>query len=153
MVVAPNRNITKWVILLILILVALILGIVLPGQLVNNPSAAGSLELGPPETQETLNLSAPIPSQPVSQGSVFNISGTAATTQKTNCTYSVLYWVNHVERWPAQIIVNNLNYTKDYAITWVAADPVGVFTLLFTQFHVAYLNILSGADASSVNQA
>ena len=153
MVLAPNRNITKWVILLILILGALILGIVIPNQLVNNPAASGSLELGALKTQETLNPVAAAPSQDTSQASVFVVNGTAASLPKKNCTYSAIYWVNHLENWPAQVLIFDLNYTKEDATTWIETDSVDVFTLLFTQFQVAYLNIISGADPSGVNQA
>jgi hypothetical protein len=151
--IAPYRNITKWVILLILILGALILGIVLPSQLVNNPSASGSLELGALETQATPRQIAAAPSQEASQVPVFTVNRAAAPLPERNCTYPASYWFHHIESWPAQVIVNDLNYTKEDAVGWIESDSVDVFTLLFLHFHVAYLNILSGADSSDANQA
>ena len=151
--IAPYRNFTKWIILLILILGVLILGIVLPSQLVNNPSASRSLELDALETQETPRKIAAAPSQDASQVLVFTVNGTASPLPERNCTYPANYWFNHIESWPAQVIVNDLNYTKEDAVGWIETDSVDVFTLLFLHFHVAYLNILSGADSSDANLA
>lgn len=105
------------------------------------------------ETQETSNLVAASPSHDATQLSVFKLNGTEASTSEKNCTYSAIYWVNHLESWPAQVTVNDLNYTKEDAARWIETDSVDVFTLLFTHFHVTYLNILYGAEASDVNQA
>ena len=151
--IAPKRNTTKWVVLLIVIMGALIMGIVLPNQLIDNPGASGSLEPGAFETPQTINrISTNLPQEPL-QTSVFIVNGTAVLTPEKNCTYSAIYWVNHQENWPYQVIIFDLNYTKEDAARWIETDRVDVFTLLFTQFHVAYLNIISGAEASGVNQA
>lgn len=71
-------------------------------------------------------------------------------TPKPSCTHSEVYWIHHVDDWPAEFGLGRLAYTKEEALRFIQAPSIDVSSLLFFHFTMAYLNVLSGADATIV---
>jgi hypothetical protein len=81
-------------------------------------------------------------------------SGSQAQTPP-NCTLTQGFWKNHPDAWPVDtIMLGGVSYTKDQAITLLQTPPRGDATyILVHQLIAAKLNILSGADGTTVAAA
>ncbi len=71
----------------------------------------------------------------------------------TGCVRSPGYWKNHPEAWPVQtIVIGGITYTKAEAIKIMEKPVAGDKTYtLFRALVSAKLNVLSGADATCIN--
>jgi len=77
---------------------------------------------------------------------------TATATPKLNCTHPALYWVYHLDSWPEHFLLGNFTYTKDEALQFIQATPADASSLLFIHLNAAYLNMISGADATVIEE-
>ena len=88
-------------------------------------------------------------------GSVLTVllMGLASPIQaQTSCTLTQGYWKNHPELWPVDsIVLGGWNITKAQALAVLSTPPRGDATyILAHQLIAAMLNMLNGADSSSV---
>jgi hypothetical protein len=81
------------------------------------------------------------------------ITGTPSPTPQNNCTYSASYWISRSDSWPTQFVVGNYRYSKAEALKLLQTTSVDITTLLFLHFNTAYLNIINGADPTSIENA
>jgi hypothetical protein len=68
----------------------------------------------------------------------------------TNCTYPVLYWKEHPELYPAQIVIGGQLYKADNVAEIYSDQTKDLYAQVQVQLTTAYLNILSGADQSYI---
>jgi hypothetical protein len=131
----------------ILLASAVLLGIFLPAYLDNTPrDVSDSFYFTPRPTSTRFKT----PMSNVME--VFNTEGEEAPAaavveaDETNCTYPVVYWQDHPDEWPAEIVIGGVLLNKDAARSvYAAADP-DVQTGLIRQVYTAFLNIIHGAD-------
>jgi hypothetical protein len=75
-----------------------------------------------------------------------NQGGAAIELSDSNCTYPVIYWKDHPDSWPAEIIIAGKAYTKnDVRLLFTTQEP-DIQTLLTRHLYTSFLNILHGAD-------
>jgi hypothetical protein len=65
------------------------------------------------------------------------------------CTYPAPYWADHLEAWPAQVVIANLTYSKQQVVS-ASTISDNVPGSLLIQLNSAYLNLLNGADTTHV---
>jgi hypothetical protein len=68
-----------------------------------------------------------------------------------NCTFTIGYWKNHPEEWPAtSLMLGSVNYT-DVELLAILNQPAGgnKLIILAHQLIAAKLNLLNGADPSA----
>ena len=137
----------KWVILIILAFVIVAMAVILPVVIASdyNQNTAGPVEWTPV-------VKANPTATPTSQPDFIEPSSSATPTAvvKKNCTYNAVYWMNHPESWPSQVIIGELNYTKEDAIVYMMNPVRDTPVVLFIQLHATFLNLLSGADPGSI---
>ncbi|RPI80789.1 MAG: DUF3060 domain-containing protein [Chloroflexi bacterium] len=73
-----------------------------------------------------------------------------AEDPKQNCTYSDYYWVEHTERWPNTIVINEQRYTREEGYELISTNNNEISARLLRSLFVAYLNIYKGADMSQI---
>lgn len=153
-----QQKITRWLFVLGLLIVALIVvSLTIPSQDNSNPVAlvtgdpTGTLTptrtLFPTQepTQAASPTSTPFPTVTNPPASAFS------PTPEKNCTYPATYWKNHPEAWLAEnILIGNLTYTKEEAISILETDTEDVPTNVLKQLFATILNILKGADPSRI---
>lgn len=153
-----QQKITRWLFILGLLIVGLIVAsLVIPPQDDSNPEAvvAGNptSTLTPTRTsfptqepaQEASPTSTPFPT--VTNPPASNLT----PTPEKNCTYPATYWKNHPEAWLAEnILIGDLTYTKEEAISILDTDTEDVPTNVLKQLFATILNILKGADPSPI---
>lgn len=87
--------------------------------------------------------------------SALSVTIEAQTTTSTNCTYTIGYWKNHEEQWPAtDLDLGGVNYTKQQLLD-ILNTPVqgnGLVSLAH-QLIAAKLNIIAGAEPTAAAQA
>jgi hypothetical protein len=88
-----------------------------------------------------------------SSQSLFSYTVMATTTTISNCTFTQGYWKNHPSAWPAtSLTLGTVTYTKDQLLQILGQPARGNgLVILCHQLIAAKLNILQGADPSSVN--
>jgi hypothetical protein len=67
-----------------------------------------------------------------------------------NCTYPVLYWKDHPDSWPAEIIIAGKSYPKDAVRSLYTAREPDLQTHLLKHMYTSFLNILHGADLAVI---
>ncbi|MBV9792040.1 MAG: hypothetical protein JOZ51_27895, partial [Chloroflexi bacterium] len=75
-----------------------------------------------------------------------------ATPPGDNCTYTIGYWKNHAEDWPANsLTLGGVTYTKAQLLNILNTPPRGDATYIVAHQLIAVkLNIASGADPSAI---
>jgi hypothetical protein len=153
-----QQKMTRWLFILGVLIVGLIVvSLVIPPQDNSSPEAVAVEDptgtLTPTRTpfptqeptQEASPTSTPFPT--VTNPPASNLT----PTPEKNCTYPATYWKNHPEAWLAEnILIGNLTYTKDEAISILETDTEDVPTNVLKQLFATILNILKGADPSRI---
>jgi hypothetical protein len=156
-----QQKITRWLFILGILIVGLIVvSLVISPQDNSNPEAVGVADptntLTPTNiafptqepTQEALPTSTPFPT--VTNPPASNLT----PTPEKNCTYPATYWKNHPEAWLAEnILIGNLTYTKEEAISILETDTEDIPTNVLKQLFATILNILKGADPSRIENS
>jgi len=72
-----------------------------------------------------------------------------------HCTYSMGYWKNHPEAWPAdELVVGDTTYSVDEAIGILKTPAKGDASFILAhQLIPALLNVAAGVDGSSIDEA
>jgi hypothetical protein len=155
-----QQRITRWLLLLgLLIVVLIVVSLLIPTPDGPNPGAAiaeGSTAmpsptdtLVPTEVQVTGTQAAPTDT-PFPTITNPPASDPTATPEK-NCTYPVTYWRNHPEAWLADnILIGEVPYTKEDAIAVLKDESDDVPTMVLKQLFATILNILKGSDPSRI---
>jgi hypothetical protein len=88
-----------------------------------------------------------------SSPSLFSNTVTGATTTMSNCTFTQGYWKNHPSAWPAtSLMLGTVTYTQSQLLQIFGQPARGNgLVILCHQLIAAKLNILQGADPTSVN--
>ena len=75
--------------------------------------------------------------------------------QTTGCTLTQGFWKNHPEAWPVDtILIGGVSFTRESALGLLKAPPRGdAGYILVHQLIAAKLNVLNGADDSSIAAA
>ncbi|MEJ2353054.1 MAG: hypothetical protein P8Y03_24970 [Anaerolineales bacterium] len=156
-----QQKITRWLFILGILIVGLIVvSLVIPPQDNSNPDAVSVADptstLTPTHTAfPTQELSQPAsptssPFPTVTNPPVSNLT----PTPEKNCTYPATYWKNHPEAWLAEnILIGNLTYTKEEAISILETDTEDIPTNVLKQLFATILNILKGADPSRIENS
>jgi hypothetical protein len=87
-----------------------------------------------------------------SGASAYSNTVMGTTTTISNCTFTQGYWKNHPSSWPAtSLTLGTVSYTKDQLLQILGQPARGNgLVILAHQLIAAKLNILQGADPSSV---
>jgi hypothetical protein len=90
----------------------------------------------------------------VTNGSISNNFGFAATPVAGPGTGTPGYWKNHPEAWPAiPIVVGGVTYTKTLAISWLSKTGKDKTVTMFQSLLSAILSVASGNDGSCISAA
>jgi hypothetical protein len=68
----------------------------------------------------------------------------------TNCTYPLHYWQDHPETWPAEIIIGQIQYTRDDMRAMFSVPDPEAQVVLIRQVYGAFLNILHGSNMAVI---
>ena len=80
-----------------------------------------------------------------------NPSITATVTQmEQNCTYPISYWKEHPELYPPQMVIGGIVYEAKDVREILANETQNATQLIQAQLVGAFLNMLAGADQSSI---
>ena len=70
----------------------------------------------------------------------------------SECVHSAVYWSNHTENWPAQLMIGNITFSKEEGITVFKAPIKDVYGYLFIQMTAAYLNNINASPSNNVKK-
>lgn len=157
---AQQQRITRWLIIMALLIIVLIaVSLLIPGPDDGNPGAAVA---GVPSSTPTPSRT-PFPTQPIETVIAEALTNTPFPTVtnppastpsaivERNCVYPSPYWRNHPEAWLADnILIGQLTYTKDEAIEVMETDSEEVPDNVLKQLFATILNILKGSDPTSI---
>jgi hypothetical protein len=130
----------KLLIFVILFLTIVLVGIVFPAFYLESPQLDTSFATSGPTTTPL-------------QSHIFinrSISATPTTSTDANCTYHVYYWMERPEEWPTQVLLGDAAYSRDDILALYRSDSRDTSTNLILQLTAAFLNILSGAEMSVI---
>ncbi|HZD55106.1 MAG TPA: hypothetical protein VE136_00160 [Anaerolineales bacterium] len=156
-----QQKITRWLFVLGLLIVGLIVvSLAIPSQGNPNPEA---LVTGDPTSTLTPTYTL-FPTQEMAQAASLTSTpfptvtnppaSNLSPTPEKNCTYPATYWKDHPEAWLAEnILIGELTYTKEDAISILETDTEDVPTNVLKQLFATILNILKGADASRIENS
>jgi hypothetical protein len=86
---------------------------------------------------------------------LLGVQGSTATPQvqiMANCTYPVAYWKTHPELFPSQIIIGGTTYKEKELEALLTDNHQDIGQQLKAQLAATFLNNLSGADQSEIEQ-
>jgi hypothetical protein len=86
-----------------------------------------------------------------SQTSDTTIEITQNPAENSNCTFPLIYWVEHPERFPAQIVIGDQIYTRGDIAEILTTKSDDCRTNLLKELIVAFLNILEGSDPGAID--
>jgi hypothetical protein len=68
------------------------------------------------------------------------------------CVHSVIYWSDHSEAWPINVIIGNITYTKEEEIAFYKTPIKDLNDYLFIQMTTAFLNFNNGSLSNGVEK-
>jgi hypothetical protein len=137
----------RYVTLGILMTAVVIMGAFLPGMLNNEVNIRDPFFNTPPPTSTRFK-------EPITD--IIDIVLTGQEDQiveasEYNCTYPVIYWKDHPDSWPIEIIIAGKPYQKDEIRLFFTTFRPDIQTRLITQLYTSFLNILHGADLGVID--
>jgi hypothetical protein len=79
-------------------------------------------------------------------------TGTPFPIESANCTYHSFYWKERPEVWPTEVVLGEMNYHREEIRLYFSTETNDLQAHLITQMYTAFLNILYGADISTIHE-
>jgi hypothetical protein len=89
---------------------------------------------------------------PWSQLGLQSPSATMSDQVSQDCAYSITYWREHPELYPAQVVIGGVVYQQRELEALLTTEEVNPVLQIRAQMAVAFLNISRGSDQSSIEE-
>jgi hypothetical protein len=75
-----------------------------------------------------------------------------ASVSEANCTYPLEYWIERPASWPENVMIGETSYSREEMLAIFKAEETEQAYVLLRGMYTAFLNVLHGADLTSVEE-